>query len=72
MNDEYFDAHIGISPSQSVHVRKYHSVICSGCTEAINFKITLGEFEKLEKQLHNKTMQNHDSQGVSGDTAQKS
>lgn len=53
---EVFDAHIGISPSQHVHVRKYHSAICSACTTAINFKINQIEFEKLEKMLHTKTL----------------
>lgn len=53
-----FQAHIGISPSQKVHVRKYHSAVCSACTTAINFHITEKEFEKLEKMLHTKTLEN--------------
>lgn len=52
---KYFDAHIGISPNQDVHLRKYHSVICSNCVKGINFKILQEEFDALEKLLHHKT-----------------
>ncbi len=55
MEKEYFDAHIGISPNQSVHLRNYSSLICSSCVESINFKITQEEFDKLKKHLHTKT-----------------
>lgn len=53
--EEYFDAHIGIGPNQSVHMYKYHSIVCSMCSEAMDFKITEGEFDKLKKHLHSET-----------------
>lgn len=49
-----FVAHIGVASDLSIHLRNYSSLVCSQCTDGINFKITKGEFDKLKRRLHTK------------------
>lgn len=49
--DKYnqFDAHIGITPSGSIHIRPYLSLLCSNCaSQSIDFKINMEQYQKMK------------------------